>query len=162
MREERAGAEWAAPAWPPLLRNPYNRLRAGGWSFTASNTCHVGGQQERQRRFSVLSGEDSGRKEMEGVPSKRREPCVVSSNFSFRCVWRDDLEVTLNCLSVSHQKNVPRAILSDTTFLRLLTTLVLRKRLLVPQSDYTATDVATKTYAPLLLQEVCFRKGKDC
>jgi hypothetical protein len=45
----------------------------------------------------------------------------------------------LNRLSVSHQKNVPRAILldTDTSFLRLLTTLVLRKRLPVPQSDYT-------------------------
>jgi len=67
MREERAGAEWAAPAWPPLLRNPYNGLRAGGWSFTASNTRHVGGQEERWRRFSVSSGEDSGMREMEGV-----------------------------------------------------------------------------------------------
>jgi hypothetical protein len=47
------------------------------------------------------------------------------------------LEVTLNCLSVSHQNNVPRAILLDTTFLRLLTTLVLRKRLPVPQFDDT-------------------------
>jgi hypothetical protein len=73
-------------ARPPLLRNPYNGLRAGGWSFTASNTRHVEGQQERRRRFLVSSGEDSGRKEMEGVPLKRREPCVVSSNFSFRCV----------------------------------------------------------------------------
>jgi hypothetical protein len=57
-----------------LLRNSYNGPRAGGWSFTASNTHHVGGQQERRRRFSVSSGEDSGRREMEGVPSKRREP----------------------------------------------------------------------------------------
>ncbi len=63
--------------------------------------------------------------------------CVLSSNFSFRCVWRDDLQVTLNCLSVSNQKNVPQAILSDTAFLRLLMTLVLRKCLPVPQSDYT-------------------------
>ncbi|CAK9190285.1 unnamed protein product [Sphagnum troendelagicum] len=78
----------SALARPPLLRNPYNRLRAGGWSFTASNTRHVGGQQERRRRFSVSSGEDSGRKEMEGVHSKRREPYVVSSNFSFRLSGR--------------------------------------------------------------------------
>jgi hypothetical protein len=28
---------------------------------------------------------------MEGVPSKWKEPCVVSSSFSFRCVRRDDL-----------------------------------------------------------------------
>jgi len=76
----------SALARPPFLRNPYNGLRVGGWSFTASNTRHIGGQQERQRRFSVSSGEDSGRKEMERVPSKRREPCVVSSNFSFQCV----------------------------------------------------------------------------
>jgi hypothetical protein len=76
----------SALALPPLLRNPYNGLRAKGWSFTASNTRHVGGQQERRRRFSVSNGEDSGRKEMEGVPTKRREPCVVPSNFSFRCV----------------------------------------------------------------------------
>jgi hypothetical protein len=48
------------------------------------------------------------------------------------------------------EKNVPQAILSDTAFLRLLMTLVLRKCLPVPQSDYTATDVVTKTYAPLL------------
>ncbi len=45
--------------------------------------------------------------------------------------------MTLNCLSVSHQKNVPQAILSDTAFLRLLMTLVLRKCLPVPLSDYT-------------------------
>ncbi len=91
-REERAGAEWAARLHGrPLLRNPYDGLKAGGWSFTASNTRHVGGRQERQRRFSVSSGEDSGRKEMEGVPSKWKEPCVVSSSFSFRCVRRDDL-----------------------------------------------------------------------
>ncbi|CAM6021361.1 unnamed protein product [Sphagnum balticum] len=48
------------------------------------------------------------------------------------------------------EKNVPQAILSDTAFLRLLMTLVLRKCLPVPQSDYPATDVVTKTYAPLL------------
>ncbi|CAM6045739.1 unnamed protein product [Sphagnum compactum] len=48
------------------------------------------------------------------------------------------------------EKNVPQAILSDTAFLRLLMTLVLRKCLPVPPSDYTATDVVTKTYAPLL------------
>ncbi|CAM6051455.1 unnamed protein product [Sphagnum compactum] len=53
------------------------------------------------------------------------------------------------CLSISHQNNVPRAMLSDTAFLGLLTTLVSRKRLPVPQSDETATDVVTKTYASL-------------
>ncbi len=41
------------------------------------------------------------------------------------------------CLSVSHQNNVPWAMLSDTSFLGLLTTLVSRKHLPVPQSDET-------------------------
>jgi hypothetical protein len=106
--------------------------------------------------FTPTLGQSGVATEMEGVPSKRREPCVVPSNFSFRCVWRDDLEVTLNCLSVSHQNNVPRAILSDTTFLRLRTTLVSKKHLSVPQSDdmvcvegfLECVVVYRKTYEP--------------
>ncbi|CAK9221358.1 unnamed protein product [Sphagnum troendelagicum] len=58
------------------------------------------------------------------------------------------------CLSVPHQNNVPRAMLSDTAFLGLLTTLVSRKRLPAPQSDEAATDVVTKTYADALLNVI--------
>jgi hypothetical protein len=65
------GSEFARP---PLLRNPYNGPRAGGWSFTTSNTRHVGGQQERRRRFSVSSGEDSGRREIDTLPSHGVKP----------------------------------------------------------------------------------------
>jgi hypothetical protein len=70
MREERAGAQWAAPAWPPLLRNPYNGLRAGGWLFTASNASHVEGAARetetlfgsKRRRFGQ---EGNGRSSIE-------------------------------------------------------------------------------------------------
>jgi hypothetical protein len=65
MREERAGAEWAAPAWLPLLRNPYN-----GWSFTAvEHTSRRGAARETEtllgferRRFGQ---EGNGRSSIE-------------------------------------------------------------------------------------------------
>jgi hypothetical protein len=92
MREERAGAEWATPAQPPLLHNLHNGLGAGGLSFTALNTCHVGGRQEkltsveRWRRFLVSSREDSGSREMEEVPSKcidTKERAVSAAGAAF-------------------------------------------------------------------------------
>jgi hypothetical protein len=92
MKEERAGAEWATPAQPPLLHNLYNGLGAGGLSFTALNTHHVGGQQERLtsverlRRFLGSSREDSGSREMEEVPSKSidmKERAVSAAGAAF-------------------------------------------------------------------------------
>ncbi|KAH9534344.1 hypothetical protein CY35_17G001000 [Sphagnum magellanicum] len=92
MREERAGAEWATPAQPPLLHNLYNGLGAGGLSFTALNTHHVGGQQERLtsverlRRFLGSSREDSGSMEMKEVPSKSidmKERAVSAAGAAF-------------------------------------------------------------------------------
>jgi hypothetical protein len=92
MREERAGAEWATPAQPPLLHNLYNGLGAGALSFTALNTHHVGGQQERLtsverlRLFLGSSREDSGSVEMEEVPSKSidmKERAVSAAGAAF-------------------------------------------------------------------------------
>jgi hypothetical protein len=93
MREERAGAEWATPAQPPLLHNLYNGLgAAGALSFTALNTHHVGGQQERLtsverlRLFLGSSREDSGSMEMEEVPSKSidmKERAVSAAGAAF-------------------------------------------------------------------------------
>jgi solute carrier family 25 protein 39/40 len=86
MREKRAGAEWATPAQLPLLHNLHNGLGAGGLSFTALNTHHVGGQQEILRRFLVSSREDSGSREMEEVPSKSidmKERAVSAAGAAF-------------------------------------------------------------------------------